>query len=54
MDADLRNFAVQWLRVAAVALLPVVLVAFACVPLALERRPGEPVVGSERFQGHMT
>ena len=54
MDADLRSFAVQWLRVATVALVPVILVAFACVPLALERHPGEPVAASERFQGHMT
>ncbi|HET7525319.1 MAG TPA: hypothetical protein VFK10_05185 [Burkholderiaceae bacterium] len=54
MDADLKDFAVQWLRVAAMGILPVILTAFVSIPLALERHPGETVVSAERIQRHMT
>jgi hypothetical protein len=52
MNPDLKRFVAQWLRVAAMACVPVVFVAFAGVPMALERHPGEPAAGSARLQGH--
>jgi hypothetical protein len=45
---------VQWLRIAAMALAPVVLATFVCVPMALERHPGEAKMASERLYWHMT
>ena len=54
VNRDLRDFAAQWLRVAAMALVPVVLTAFMCVPMAIERHPGEAPLTNDRYQGHMT
>ena len=54
MDADLKAFAFQWLRVAAMALVPVVLAAFVGMPLALGGHPGEAFVRAEHADRHMT
>jgi len=54
MDQDLKNFAAQWLRVAAMALVPVLVATFIGVPMALERHPGEAQIASERVHWHMT
>ena len=54
MDQNLKDFAAQWLRVVAMALVPVVLVTFVFVPMALERHPGEAQIASERVYWHMT
>lgn len=54
MDVNLRAFAVQWLRVALATLVPVVLVTFLTVPMALERHPGEPAPSGEHAPRHMT
>lgn len=56
MNADLKNFAIEWVRVAVAALVPVVLTAFMALPQALGRHPGEPctTVACAENQGHMT
>ena len=54
MNADLRNFAVQWLRVATMTLVPVMLVTFLTMPMALGRHPGEVAANDEPTQRHMT
>lgn len=54
MDQDLKDFAAQWLRVVAMALVPVVVAAFIGVPMALERHPGETRMANERAHWHMT
>ena len=54
MDADLKDFAAQWLRVALMALVPVVITAFVSMPLSLERHPGEGIAASNLTSQHMT
>jgi hypothetical protein len=54
MNPDLKDFAVQWLRVALMALVPVVITAFVSMPLSLERHPGEGVAASKLTPQHMT
>lgn len=54
MDAHLKAFAIQWLRVVAMALVPVVLAAFVGIPFALGGHPGEASVRAEHADRHMT
>ncbi len=54
MNADLKLFALQWLRVVAMALIPVVFTAFAGIPLALGGHPGEPFARAAHVDRHMT
>jgi len=54
MNKDIRDFAMQWLRVAAMTLVPVVLTVFICVPMAIERHPGEAPFAKSSNQWHMT
>lgn len=56
MHPDLKQFAITWLRVAAAALVPVVLTAFLSIPQALGRFPGDPVttVAGAPVERHMT
>ncbi|HKB54826.1 MAG TPA: hypothetical protein VKD22_12585 [Ramlibacter sp.] len=53
MDQHLRAFIAQWLRVVAMALVPVALTAFISIPLNLG---GDPTDHVERAvaDGHMT
>ena len=53
MDQHLRTFLAQWLRVVAVALVPVALTAFVSIPLNLG---GDPTDHAQRpaAGGHMT
>lgn len=54
MDNDLRHFLAQLLGVVAMALLPVVFVAFITMPLSLGRHPGEPAPQGAAVSRHMT
>lgn len=56
MNADLKSFAIEWVRVAAATLVPVVLTAFVSMPQTLGRHPGEPCATSAcaELQRHMT
>lgn len=54
MNIDLKNFVAQWLRVATMALVPVVFTAFAGIPLALERHPGAPLAMEDVTARHLT
>ena len=44
MNADLKNFALAWARIALMALVPVVLTTFVSMPQALGHHLGEPCV----------
>ena len=54
MDRDLKNFCVQWTRVAVMALAPVVFAAFATIPYSLGGHPGEQVARTVPLDTHMT
>jgi len=54
MNQDLKAFAMQWLRVAAMTLVPVVFVAFVSIPYTLGGHPGDAVVRVAPADGHMT
>lgn len=54
MDQDLKAFALQWLRVAAMTLVPVVFVAFVSIPYSLGGDPGDAVVRVAPAERHMT
>jgi hypothetical protein len=54
MHQEFRSFAFQWLRVALVALVPVVLTAFVTIPLNLGRIPGDHAAQAATGERHMT
>lgn len=54
MDKALRDFAVQWLRVAAMAMLPVVFAAFTTIPYSLGGHPGELSARAADTNAHMS
>lgn len=54
MDASLRMFMHDFLGVVAAALVPVVLVTFIAVPVALGANPGEQVLAETTAERHMT
>ncbi len=54
MDKDLADFAVQWARVVAMTMIPVVLTTFLSVPMSLGRYPGEPLPVAAYADRHMT
>lgn len=54
MQQDLRNFIAQWLRTAAMALVPVVLTAFVTIPWNLQSMPGDQPVRVASAERHMT
>lgn len=54
MHQDLRNFVAQWLRVAAVAVLPVAFAAFVTIPWNLQSTPGAGAAQVESGVRHMT
>ena len=54
MNSSLRLFMHQYLGVVAATLVPVVLVAFVSVPLALGAHPGEVRQASASVERHMT
>lgn len=49
MNADLKDFAFQWFRVALMALVPVLFTAFVCMPLSLGGHPGEEITRMNSF-----
>jgi len=56
MNADLKNFALAWARIALMALVPVMFTAFVALPQALGRHPGEPcpITACAEQQAHMS
>lgn len=54
MNADLKMFALQWLRVAVMALIPVVFTAFVGMPYAIGGHPGEAFARAGHADRHMT
>ena len=48
------SFARQFIGMVAAALIPVVLVAFLCIPFILGGHPGEPRVLGSAASSHMT
>ena len=54
MNPDLRSFAAQWIRIAVMALVPVVLTAFISIPMSLGGHPGEGQARVVSGDGHMT
>ncbi len=54
MDADLKTFVRQWLRIAAMAIAPVVMTAFAAIPYSLGGHPGERQARTVHVDMHPT
>ena len=54
MDKDLKAFALQWLRVAVIALASVAFVAFTSIPYSLGGHPGEMAARTPPAERHMT
>jgi hypothetical protein len=54
MNSSLRSFMHQYLGVVAATLVPVVLVAFVSIPLALGAHPGEVRQAGASVERHMT
>jgi hypothetical protein len=54
MHQELSRFAAQWLRVAAIALLPVIATAFVTIPWNLGGHPGERASVAAAGDRHMT
>lgn len=54
MDQDLKQFACEWLSVAASTLMAVITVAFLSMPLSLGYHPGEAPQGTPAIPRHMT
>jgi hypothetical protein len=54
MNQDLQSFAAQWVRIAVMALVPVVFTAFISIPMSLGGHPGEGQVRVVSGDGHMT
>lgn len=54
MNPDLTCFAIQWLRVALMALAPVLFAAFVSLPMTLGAHPGETMARTVPSSGHMT
>ncbi len=54
MNRDLVDFAVQWIRVATMTMIPVVLTTFLTLPMSLGRYPGEPLPVAAYADRHMT
>ena len=54
MHQDLKNFVAQWLRVAVMALVPVVSTAFVTIPWNLENTPGAQAARDTAGERHMT
>lgn len=54
MHQEARKFAAQWLRVALITLVPVVLTAFVTIPWNLGHFPGEQDMRIASGERHMT
>jgi hypothetical protein len=54
MNNYLADFVLQWLRIAVMALVPVVLTAFVSIPMNLGGHPGETVARTVVPSTHMT
>jgi len=54
MNADLKEFVVSYLRVVAMALMPLAITAFLTMPYILGAHPGEPVQRVDQIDAHMT
>jgi hypothetical protein len=54
MQTDLHEFLAQLAGAVAMALVPVVLVAFLSIPLSLNRHPGEAAAPAVALPQHMT
>jgi hypothetical protein len=54
MQQDLKNFVAQWLRVALMALLPVVFTAFVTIPWNLQDASAAQVARGASGERHMT
>ncbi len=54
MQQDLKNFVVQWLRVALMAVLPVVLTAFVTIPWNVPNGPEAQASRAASADRHMT
>lgn len=54
MHTDLREFLSRWIGTMAMAVMPVVFVAFVSLPMNLHRHPGEAVANSFAPSAHMT
>lgn len=54
MQDDLRDFLYRFVGTVALTLVPVVFIAFASMPMALSRHPGEAPSGATPLYVHMT
>jgi len=54
MNADLKQFVVSYLRVVAMALMPLAVTAFLAVPYILGGHPGEPLTRVGQTTVHMS
>jgi len=54
MNADLKRFVVSYLRVVAMALMPLAITAFLSMPYILGGHPGEPLPRMDRTDTHMS
>ena len=54
MNQDAMNVAIQWARAAMALLAPVVVTTFICVPMAIERHPGEAPAARHTTQWRVT
>lgn len=54
MDEVLKGFALQWFRVAAITMVPVVFVAFTSIPYSLGGHPGEQTARATTSAVHMS
>jgi hypothetical protein len=54
MNADLKRFVVSYLRVVAMALMPLAVTAFLTMPYILGGHPGEPPTRVDQTAVHMS
>jgi hypothetical protein len=54
MNADLKQFVMTYLRVVAMALMPLAVTAFLTMPYILGGHPGEPLTRADHTEVHMS
>lgn len=54
MNQDLTSFSAQWLRVAIMTLVPVILTTFISIPMNLGGHRGDTMAAVVTSDGHMT
>jgi hypothetical protein len=54
MNVDLKEFVMTYLRVVAMALMPLAVTAFLTMPYILGGHPGEPLTRADQTELHMS